>query len=107
MVDAIQRTESSGATFYNRPSSRFSLDTEPSLVPIKADYFSGLVSISFSAFDPFCPPPEQSDPLEGPCYSYVGLQDITQSDGRSLKTIDNLHDQLISCLLYTSPSPRD
>lgn len=43
--------------------------------PLSSDYFSGLVSVSFSAFDPFPPPSEQPDPAKGACYFYVGLKD--------------------------------
>ncbi|MEN3968895.1 MAG: AAA family ATPase [Acinetobacter sp.] len=38
------------------------------------DYFSSLISVSFSAFDPFMPPAEQSDPAKGTCYFYLGLK---------------------------------
>lgn len=38
------------------------------------DYFSSLISVSFSAFDPFVPPTEQSDPAKGTCYFYLGLK---------------------------------
>lgn len=38
------------------------------------DYFSSLISVSFSAFDPFVPPAEQSDPAKGTCYFYLGLK---------------------------------
>ncbi|WP_286397128.1 ATP-dependent nuclease [Acinetobacter towneri] len=38
------------------------------------DYFSSLISVSFSAFDPFTPPIEQSDPAKGTCYFYLGLK---------------------------------
>lgn len=38
------------------------------------DYFSSLISVSFSAFDPFIPPTEQSDPAKGTCYFYLGLK---------------------------------
>ncbi|MBA5605378.1 AAA family ATPase [Duganella sp. FT3S] len=42
---------------------------------ISDDYFSSLVSVSFSAFDPFHPPKEQPDPSKGTCYFYIGLKD--------------------------------
>jgi hypothetical protein len=42
--------------------------------PIENDYFSSLVSVSFSAFDPFKPPIEQPDPSKGTCYFYIGLK---------------------------------
>ncbi|MBD8156011.1 AAA family ATPase [Pantoea agglomerans] len=41
------------------------------------DFFSTVVSVSFSAFDPFRPIKEQNDPLIGSCFYYIGLkQDV-------------------------------
>lgn len=66
---------------------------------IPSDYFSSLVSVSFSAFDPFPPPKEQPDPTKGTCYFYIGLKDPNDSN-RNL-TIRDLQkdcvDALISC----------
>ncbi|MFA1753966.1 AAA family ATPase [Xanthomonas campestris] len=59
---------------------------------IDHDYFSGLISVSFSAFDPFPPPLEQSDPTKGTCYFYVGLK--TPGDPDRLKTLTELR---LSC----------
>lgn len=42
---------------------------------IKNDYFSAVISIAFSAFDPFRPLREQGDRNVGTCYYYIGLQD--------------------------------
>jgi predicted ATPase len=47
---------------------------------IAEDYFSSLVSVSFSAFDPFSPPQEQPDPSKGICYSYIGLKNPEEKD---------------------------
>lgn len=47
---------------------------------IDEDYFSSLVSVSFSAFDPFLPPQEQPDPAKGTCYFYIGLKDPENSE---------------------------
>jgi len=47
--------------------------------PIDSDYFSSLVSVSFSAFDPFEPPAEQPNPSAGTCYFYIGLKDSSGS----------------------------
>ena len=41
-------------------------------------YFSSLISVSFSAFDPFVPPVDRSDPAMGACYYYIGLKDAQQ-----------------------------
>jgi predicted ATPase len=38
------------------------------------DYFSSVVSVSFSAFDPFVPPVDQPDRSRGVVYFYVGMK---------------------------------
>jgi len=43
-------------------------------------YFSGIVSVSFSAFDLFNPPTDQPDANAGMRYFYVGLKKMTQED---------------------------
>jgi energy-coupling factor transporter ATP-binding protein EcfA2 len=40
-------------------------------------YFRSLISVSFSAFDPFTPPKEQPDPAKGTRYFYIGLKKET------------------------------
>lgn len=37
-------------------------------------YFSGVVSVSFSVFDPFIPPPDNEEPKRGPKYFYIGMK---------------------------------
>lgn len=64
--------------------------------PISKDYFSSLVSVSFSAFDPFRPLTEQSDPSKGTCYYYIGLKKPQDID--SLKTISDLYIEFSSTL---------
>jgi predicted ATPase len=49
--------------------------------PLPDDYFSSLVSVTFSAFDPFEPPANRTDPAQGTCYYYVGLKTIETKDG--------------------------
>lgn len=48
---------------------------------ITDDYFSTVISVSFSAFDPFNPFSEQSDPLLGTCYYYIGLKKAINKKG--------------------------
>lgn len=78
--------------------------------PIGKDYFSGLVSISFSAFDPFNPPAEQSDPSKGTCYFYVGLKSYADDSGALLKSQNDLADEFVEslglCLSEQSRSAR-
>jgi predicted ATPase len=58
--------------------------------PIDPEYFSSLVSVSFSAFDPFIPPREQSNPALGACYYYIGLKDNSDDSGLRLKSLHDL-----------------
>ncbi|MCZ2722976.1 hypothetical protein O1D97_15485 [Marinomonas sp. 15G1-11] len=64
---------------------------------IANDYFSSLVSVSFSAFDPFSPPNEQPDPSKGTCYFYIGLKDSNNSDLH--RTISDLQYDCIKALI--------
>lgn len=58
---------------------------------ITSDYFSTVISVSFSAFDPFSPVSEQSDPLHGTCYYYIGLKKTASTINKSpLEDIDVL-----------------
>lgn len=57
------------------------------MTEIRKDYFSSLVSVSFSAFDPFEPPAEQPDPSKGTCYFYVGLKTRGAGEHRSIEQI--------------------
>lgn len=68
---------------------------------ISADYFSGVVSVSFSAFDTRVPPPERRDPTLGLAYSYIGLKKVTSTDGvrrDSPKTVEDLCEDFIRSL---------
>ncbi|MDC6129322.1 AAA family ATPase [Burkholderia gladioli] len=64
---------------------------------ISRDYFSSLVSVSFSAFDPFNPPTEQPDPAKGTCYFYIGLKDSKDDD--RLRSISELQSDLTKSLI--------
>ncbi|MEI8644084.1 AAA family ATPase [Pseudoalteromonas sp. Hal040] len=58
-----------------RESLSHILDLEATpLRPIPKNYFSSIVSVSFSSFDLEAPPLEQRDPSKGTCYSYIGLK---------------------------------
>ncbi len=49
------------------------------------EMFSGVVSVAFSAFDPFEPIPERQDKTAGLNYAYVGLkQESTTEDGEHI-----------------------
>ncbi|GAB2196459.1 AAA family ATPase [Sessilibacter sp. MAH4] len=91
MIDAITNKSNSVAKFFDL---EYNSEKE-----IANDYFSSLVSVSFSAFDPFNPPKEQPDPAKGTCYFYIGLKDLTNTAHlRSLNSLQNdCVDALISC----------
>lgn len=46
-------------------------DTRSSL---PKDYFGSVISVSFSAFDPFCPPEDRQNSIEGPAFFYIGMK---------------------------------
>ncbi|MGN5115260.1 AAA family ATPase [Aeromonas sp. 55A] len=57
-------------------------------------YFSTVISVSFSAFDPFTPISEQSDPFLGTCYYYIGLKkNDCKEDSYELENIRNLREK--------------
>jgi len=76
---------------------KFSRPNKPFNHRIDEEYFSNLVSVSFSAFDPFTPPIEQTDPAKGTCYYYVGLKD--PHDQFRLRTIEELRIDCCKALL--------
>lgn len=71
---------------------------------ISDDYFSSLVSVSFSAFDPFTPPKEQPDPAQGTCYFYIGLKD--PQNGELHRTISDLQNDCSRALISSFYDPR-
>lgn len=57
------------------------------------DYFAGVVSVSFSAFDPFTPPEDQPNESAGMRYYYIGLKKPVSQQGQArwgLKDKDDL-----------------
>lgn len=98
MIEAITSKGHSDAKFYDVDSWREQL--------IGNDYFSRLVSVSFSAFDPFEPPTEQPDPALGACYFYIGLK----KKGETLKGLNDIHQDFLqalnSCLSQTPKRER-
>lgn len=75
--------------------------------PLGKGYFGGVISVSFSAFDPFNPPQEQPDPSKGTCYFYIGLKDYADEGGTLLKSQTELADELVESLSFClSEKPR-
>ncbi len=68
-------------------------------------YFSSITSVSFSAFDTFTPPKEQSNPAKGTCYFYVGLKH-PKKEG-TLKTLDELREDLCESMLDCFYDPQN
>ncbi|PZO36700.1 MAG: hypothetical protein DCF19_20780 [Pseudanabaena frigida] len=80
---------------------------------IDNDYFAGVVSVSFSAFDPFTPPNDQPDADAGMRYYYVGLKKRSSQQDQvilGLKDKDNLCcdfvDSLNICFALTAKKTR-
>lgn len=98
MIEAITSKGRSNAKFYTVENWKNT--------PISTDYFSSLVSVSFSAFDPFEPPIEQPNPALGTCYFYIGLK----KEGGTLKKLDDIHEDfrksLKSCFSQISRKNR-
>lgn len=57
---------------------------------IAEDYFLNVISVSFSAFDPFKPPKEKDINEDGPGYSYIGLRSSSDENNFRLKDIKTL-----------------
>lgn len=90
MISSILRTEGSTAQFV--------INSMFSQAPIPPGYFSSLISVAFSAFDPFTPPPENSDAGLGTRYSYIGLKDIEDEGGTLLKSLATLRKECVASL---------
>lgn len=67
MISSVINSSSTSARFYENFNSVDDV--------ISKDYFSSIISVSFSAFDPFSPLNDQPDPAKGTCYYYIGLKD--------------------------------
>ena len=97
MIEAITNKAATPSRFYDTDGWRAS--------EISKDYFSSLVSVSFSAFDPFTPPPEQPDPALGTCYYYIGLKDSNDHEGTKLKTLPDLRREFADFLVQCFSQP--
>lgn len=101
MVKAISGSSEDGAEFYQKPLPFGKKKT------LGKDFFSNLVSVAFSAFDPFDLPAANENPSDGTPYSYVGLTDYSGDDGAILKSREELHDEFIEALEFClSEAPR-
>lgn len=89
MVQAIISVESTNNRFYLYYSYFGKSE-------INSDYFSSLVSVSFSAFDTFQPPKEQPNPALGTCYFYIGLRKNDETN--LIKNTNDIHQEFVNSL---------
>ncbi|WP_082621588.1 AAA family ATPase [Bordetella sp. N] len=94
MVKAISGHSENGAEFYQK---QFFADSRKRL---GKDFFANLVSIAFSAFDPFDLPAANENPSDGTPYSYIGLTDYSGDDGAILKSRAQLHEEFVESLKF-------
>lgn len=57
------------------------------------DYFSSLISVSFSAFDNFNYPPDQSNSAEGVCYFHVGIKSNKAEEKSTLRDLGSIYNE--------------
>lgn len=88
IVSSITKTSNSNYLYF---TDEWGFDYEK----LGSNYFSSLISVSYSAFDPFDPPSDREDPSKGTTYFYVGLKD-TQNN--ILKSQENIKDELKSSI---------
>ena len=96
MVKAVSPHTETNATFYTTVPvfGQKEMDT--------TSYFGNLISVAFSAFDPFDQPPAANGQSSGLQYSYVGLTNYSKVDesssGKKLKSEEMLHDEFAEAL---------
>jgi predicted ATPase len=93
MVRAIAHGVETDAEFYTKPNIlvRNAIDD---------DYFSSLISIAFSAFDPFDLPPEPDGTEVKTPYSYIGLTSIADEGGTLTKGKKELYEEFAKNLEF-------
>jgi len=100
MVDAALQTGTLGEGSFYDPDHKDLFGEQYS--PLKAGYFSRVLSISFSAFDTFKHPEDNDQPAQGPCYSYLGLVDRMNS---TLKSHHEIYSEFASSLAVIFSDP--
>ncbi|BDT68847.1 hypothetical protein os1_30340 [Comamonadaceae bacterium OS-1] len=63
----------------------FSYDIFGTMKPLSIEYFSSVVSVSFSAFDPFLPPPDRPDRTTGLAYFYIGMKNARSGQDAGIR----------------------
>jgi len=65
--------------------------------PLPKDYFSSVISVSFSAFDPFVPPADRpADRALGPAYFYVGMKKARADQGNEIRQAPKTDTELVN-----------
>ncbi len=93
MVDALIPNRSS--------AEKVGFFTTPGMfgeVPLPKNYFAGVVSVSFSAFDPFTPPDDLSSNNDEVRYHYIGLKKRARDN---IEQKSSLKDDDEQCLSFT------
>lgn len=109
MVKATLNFDSGNNTqgiFYDNEHS--DIYGERRIIPANGGYFTGVISVSFSAFDPFLPPEDRTDRTRGICYNYVGLKDQQHQNGRHKNTLELTSEYLesLKTCLHIEPKRR-
>lgn len=91
MVSAIMQSGKSAAQFYN--------NAVVARDKVGSEFFAGLISVGFSAFDPFTPPVEQPEPELGTTYHYIGLKDTSDPSGNALKPLSMLRSECVASVV--------
>lgn len=65
--------------------------------PLPKDYFSSVISVSFSAFDPFVPPADRpADRTLGPAYFYVGMKKVRADQADAIRPAPKTDAELVN-----------
>lgn len=103
MIKAVSPHSETDAFFYTLEPLMGRLDMRPET------YFGSLISVAFSAFDPFDQPPPVEDQSSSLKYSYVGLTDHQHDGaariGKRLKTDEALHAEFVDALTSCFSEP--
>lgn len=65
--------------------------------PLPKDYFSSVISVSFSAFDPFVPPADRpADRTLGPAYFYIGMKKVRADQAGLIRPAPKTDTELVN-----------
>lgn len=87
VLNNMVETLMGNAAIQDEPARQFSRnDYFAEWETLPPDYFSSVVSVSFSAFDPFLPPKDRQDRTKGPGFFYIGMKNSRsdQPDQRNI-----------------------